>query len=248
MKGKLIALWQFFWNSNYYWGAIVLAGALVALLTFRISDPQQQESVLAALKDSPIPTILVIAGIVFLLLSVTGQLAGRIAVAPEQQRWAAMIGGGGLAIGIALHVVPQTRLISPRTEKAPTTQPPMPAPPAQAVPEAKEPNNDMTTAPVITEGSTVRGSLATDQDQDLFKVTPSGDKTRVLVRVHSPSHFMPLVTVYDQAEKMLAIYPASAFQPATLSFESVPGSTYYIVVRPPGSGQHGSYELEVRKE
>jgi hypothetical protein len=51
-------------------------------------------SVLAALKGTPIPAILVVAGIVFLLLSVAGQLAGRIAVAPERQRWAAMIGGG----------------------------------------------------------------------------------------------------------------------------------------------------------
>lgn len=41
------------------------------------------ESVVAALKDMPIPTILVIAGIVFLLLPIAGQLAGRIAVARE---------------------------------------------------------------------------------------------------------------------------------------------------------------------
>ena len=51
------------------------------------------ESVIAALKDTPIPTILVIAGIAFLLLAIAGQLAGRIVVAPERQRWAAIIGG-----------------------------------------------------------------------------------------------------------------------------------------------------------
>ncbi len=65
------------------------------------------ESILTELKSTPIPTILVVAGIAFLLLSIAGQLAGRIAVAPERQRWAAMIGGGLLAIGVALHVVPQ---------------------------------------------------------------------------------------------------------------------------------------------
>jgi hypothetical protein len=42
------------------------------------------ESAIAALKDTPIPTILVIAGIVFLLLAIAGQLAGRIAVPPER--------------------------------------------------------------------------------------------------------------------------------------------------------------------
>jgi hypothetical protein len=229
----------------------------------------RMDSALAATKDRLIPTILVLAGLVFLLLSVTGRLAGRIVVAPERQRWAAMIGGGVLAIGIALHVVPQTRLISRGTEEAPTSRPSTPqtkdqrpqpsevsprTPPStpessvQALTEEKEPNSDMSTATVITEGTTVRGSIATDQDQDFFRVNPSGYKTRVLVRIHSPSNFMLFVIVYDHVEKMLAMYPATVLQPATLSFESMPGSPYYIVVRSPGSGQRGSYELEVRKE
>jgi hypothetical protein len=75
------------------------------------------ESVMAALKDTPIPTILVIAGIVFLLLSIAGQLAGRIAVAPERQRWAAVIGGMLLAAGVVLYVVPQLKLTSPGTKE-----------------------------------------------------------------------------------------------------------------------------------
>ena len=49
------------------------------------------ESGHAALKGTPIPTILAIAGIVFLLLSIAGQLAGRIAVPPKRQRQAAII-------------------------------------------------------------------------------------------------------------------------------------------------------------
>jgi hypothetical protein len=48
------------------------------------SDRCVMEGVIKALKDTPIPTILVIAGIVFLLLAIAGQLAGRIAVAPER--------------------------------------------------------------------------------------------------------------------------------------------------------------------
>ena len=65
------------------------------------------ESVLAALKETPIPTILVVAGIVFLLLSMVGQLVGHVTVPPERQRWAAVTGGALLIVGIGLHVMPQ---------------------------------------------------------------------------------------------------------------------------------------------
>jgi hypothetical protein len=96
------------------------------------------ESAITALKDTPIPTILVVAGIAFLLLAMAGQLAGRIVVAPERQRWAAVIGGGLLAISVALHIVPQARVTSPGTEgisKPPPSAPgPIVSPPASAGP------------------------------------------------------------------------------------------------------------------
>lgn len=162
------------------------------------------ESVLAALKDTPIPTIMVVSGIVFLLLSIAGQLAGRIAVAPERQRWAAIIGGGLLAIGVALHVVPQ---LTSRSAVIPSPQPtpPLPEPLVQPLSEDKEPNNDITTATVITEGTTVRGLIATDQDQDFFRLNPSGYKIRVILRTHSSPHFIPIVIIYDHVEKQLAM-------------------------------------------
>lgn len=65
---------------------------------------------LAALKDTPIPTILVVAGIAFLLLSVAGHLAGKIVVSPERQRWAALIGGVLTVLGISLYIIPLPRL------------------------------------------------------------------------------------------------------------------------------------------
>src|SRR5262245_43480858 len=133
------------------------------------------ESVVAALKDTPIPTILVIAGIVFLLLSIAGQLAGRITVPPEQRRQATIIGCLLVVVGVALHVVPP-RLNPPKLPETPSKITPPPAPPEPLVPastEEKEPNDAMTTASVITEGITIRGSIATDQDQDFFRLTPS---------------------------------------------------------------------------
>jgi hypothetical protein len=40
------------------------------------------DTLVTALKETLIPTILVVAGIVFLLLSIAGQLAGRVTVPP----------------------------------------------------------------------------------------------------------------------------------------------------------------------
>ncbi len=74
-----------------------------------------------ALKDTPIPTILVVAGIVFLLLSIAGQLAGRINVPPERQRQAAIIGGLLLVVGVVLHVAPPS---TPRSDTKPGLSPP----------------------------------------------------------------------------------------------------------------------------
>jgi hypothetical protein len=50
------------------------------------------DTILTALKETPIPTIMVVAGIVFLLLSIAGQLAGRVTVPPERQRQATIMG------------------------------------------------------------------------------------------------------------------------------------------------------------
>ena len=62
--------------------------------------------VLGAIKDTPLPTILVLAGIVFLLLSVAGSLAGNITVQPGQQRTAGLVGTVLIALGLALYFVP----------------------------------------------------------------------------------------------------------------------------------------------
>src|SRR5215510_12584430 len=85
------------------------------------------DTIVTALKETPIPTILVVAGIVFLLLSIAGQLAGRVTVPPERQRQATIIGCLLVVVGIALHVIP-SRLIPPPPPRvsAPT---PSPSPP-----------------------------------------------------------------------------------------------------------------------
>jgi hypothetical protein len=109
------------------------------------------DSVIAALKDTPIPTILVVAGIAFLLLAVAGQIAGRIVVAPERQRWSAIIGGGLLAIGVALSIHPEDRSKTPAPDQGSTkeqvTHPSGVSPPMQSpVPQQAEPIASLPTA------------------------------------------------------------------------------------------------------
>ena len=95
------------------------------------------DTIMTALKDTPIPTILVVAGIVFLLLSIAGQLAGRIAVPPERQRQAAIVGCLLVVVGIALHVTPLLRSPSksPEIPPAPRPEPPPGKTPSSSTPE-----------------------------------------------------------------------------------------------------------------
>lgn len=57
------------------------------------------------LLDTPLPTILVIGGIVFVFLGVVGQFVGQIQVPRERQKLAGGIGVALLLCGIALHVL-----------------------------------------------------------------------------------------------------------------------------------------------
>ena len=61
---------------------------------------------LVALKDTSVPNVLVIAGIVFLLLAVAGRIGTGVFIPPERQRAAATIGVMLLISGIVLFKVP----------------------------------------------------------------------------------------------------------------------------------------------
>lgn len=70
------------------------------------------QDVLAAIKDTPLPTILVVAGIFCLLLSITSQFTGKITVDPTQRFWARAAGGALVVVGIGIYFIgsqPQDR-------------------------------------------------------------------------------------------------------------------------------------------
>jgi hypothetical protein len=64
------------------------------------------DSIISLLKDTPIPTILVLSGIVFLFLALAGQIAGKLEVPPARQKWAAAAGAIFLGAGLLLYLAP----------------------------------------------------------------------------------------------------------------------------------------------
>ncbi|HTW54712.1 MAG TPA: hypothetical protein VME45_22675 [Stellaceae bacterium] len=61
--------------------------------------------VLSAIQNTPLPTILILAGIVFWVLAIAGSVAGKITVQPSQQKTAGLVGSGFIVIGLILYFV-----------------------------------------------------------------------------------------------------------------------------------------------
>lgn len=85
--------------------------------------------ILKTLKDTPLPSILVIGGIIFLLLSFVRKVGSSVELEPEKKGLVGFIGFILLCAGIGLYIIPvaQTPLTSV------PTQTPIVAPPAQAI-------------------------------------------------------------------------------------------------------------------
>ncbi|MBD1873846.1 hypothetical protein H6F75_10150 [Nodosilinea sp. FACHB-131] len=58
--------------------------------------------IIDALKDTPIPTILIFAGLFFIFLAFVRKVGGVIEVQPAQQKWSAPIGLALLVFGLVL--------------------------------------------------------------------------------------------------------------------------------------------------
>jgi hypothetical protein len=60
---------------------------------------------IAILKDTPIPTLMIIGGIALLVLSVVTSISDKVKVAPERQKWAWIAGLILVVIGAALFLI-----------------------------------------------------------------------------------------------------------------------------------------------
>jgi UPF0716 family protein affecting phage T7 exclusion len=66
------------------------------------------EPFLNAIQKTPLPTILIFAGLIFLLLGFVTKLEGILEVSPEQRRWAIPIGLLIIVIGLVLNFATPT--------------------------------------------------------------------------------------------------------------------------------------------
>jgi len=71
------------------------------------------------LEKTPVPAVLVIAGLIFLLLSMAGKLAGQIEIPESRQTIAGAIGIVLLCSGIFLYVLPEIGNLSPSVTVTP---------------------------------------------------------------------------------------------------------------------------------
>lgn len=132
------------------------------------------DSIIGLLKDTPIPTILVVSGIIFLFLALAGSVAGKLEMPPTRQKWSAVVSLVLITTGLLLYVAPA----SPGVVAAPPSPTPLPimatqpaallteAPPT-ALAASAEQASASSSLPTAVELSTRAGCLA-----DLFASIP----------------------------------------------------------------------------
>ncbi|NIE56883.1 MULTISPECIES: hypothetical protein [unclassified Burkholderia] len=110
----------------------------------------------------------------------------------------------------------------------------------------KAAGNEITSAYKIMLGETIAGRLSKIQDRAFYTLkTPS--HTTGTIRVILRKRFYASVTIYDAVERNVKSNWETGDDPVTLSFDSSPNATYYIMVeRKDGNG--GGYELIVHEE
>lgn len=64
------------------------------------------------IKGTPLPVILVLAGIGFLLLAIAGEIKGQVKIPIQRQIWSGIIGAVLLIVGLVLYLLPATPITS----------------------------------------------------------------------------------------------------------------------------------------
>jgi len=78
---------------------------------------------IAALQDTPLPTILVIIGSIFLLLSFAGGVVGKISIPQNRQKFSGVIGGVMMILGIVIYLAPAAETAPESSKEMVTSQP-----------------------------------------------------------------------------------------------------------------------------
>ncbi len=212
---------------------------------------------------APVATLFIIAGVLFLFIAVVGNISGKIEPGVTGRIASGVLGLVFVLIGLTIHLTqeaPRMPATSPeqikldQVAKVPQTttarKTEVPSESIGSVPSTadKEPNDHIAAANLIAEGTTIRGSIATNQDRDFYKFNASSSTIRVILRKLSLPGFGATVEIYDAVENRIKRQTELGDQPVTLSFESNASNIYYIVVKSFNYDSRGDYELAVRKE
>lgn len=110
--------------------------------------------VIKVLKDTPIPTIFIWAGLFFLLLAFVSKLGGVIEVQPNQKRSAIFIGLLLLTIGLVLNLTPTFSSIPQPSSSSASETRPSPTPP-----KSLESSTQNTCSDLLREGNTLNWKI-----------------------------------------------------------------------------------------
>lgn len=125
------------------------------------------ESVINAIQKTPIPIILIVAGLFFLLLGFVSKLGGIIEVSPEQKRLTIPIGLLVLTIGLLLNFTPARSLNTSIQDSRPRPPGSSSVPTASPTPHPTLPNN--TPIPPIPAGQERNAEIRLQQNREQLK-------------------------------------------------------------------------------
>jgi len=113
--------------------------------------------------------------------------------------------------------------------------------------EEKRTNNQITSAKLVTIGTTIRGVIATKEQRDFFKFKAgAGLNTRVILRKTSPGGFVANVAIYDNVESRVDDKTAYGEDSVSFVFQSSPNLYYYAKIE--SAAGVGPYELLIKEE
>ena len=158
------------------------------------------EAAIKAIQETPVPTMLIVAGLFFILLGFISKLGGMIEVSSEQKKFTIPIGLLVLTIGLVLYFDPSLDSVSPGSSSGvpltsePTPTPTLSSPVSNSSEEisAAEPTPTPALSPSASETFPISNEVdATIDDPDGYTNIRSGQGTQysIIARVNEGEVF-----------------------------------------------------------
>jgi len=165
---------------------------------------------LGAVQGTPIPNLLVLAGIIFIFLAIAGGLTDKVTVPKERQRLIGSIGAVLLVAGIGLHLLDSQRPVSGDAEATPA-----PTQPA------------IVTAPTTTPATATGAAVVPDSTQAPTAPAVAPPSTPVTTTVPL-SGAVGAIPALPGAETIPLTKLTASIPWLPLDPQAIPGSYYYL--------------------